>query len=279
MLEEIERREASRAEQQSIYDDAWRALHTNEPDAVTMELRRAFSGEAVFPLGLVNETALIVVACPEPEEIIADHEPALTGAGQPTVHKRSKTRINELYMAAIGSRTLAAVTRALAAGPGLATVACLAARPSRASGPIWEAIYFGAFDRTTVDQLRVSCWSANPDDILVALDRPADVEYDAVGRTLKPLPLDPELLAVLERLSGRTQDFDRLSIDADQAAATAFLTGPTEAPSDALTADTLEDDGAEEPRNRDFWAVAAEDSRKLDEVFDEIRRHTPSAPD
>jgi hypothetical protein len=41
----------------------------------------------------------------------------VTAAGLPTIHKRSKTRINDLYTAAIGSRTLAAVKRTLPQHP------------------------------------------------------------------------------------------------------------------------------------------------------------------
>jgi len=224
---EVERLERSRIDQQIVYDDEWRRLQRNDPPTVVSALREAFAGEAVTPLGAEDATALIVVACPGPDEIIADQEPAVTGAGRPTVRKRSKTQINELYAAAIGSRILGAVDRALSAAPALDALAVVAIRESESSERGWDAVYIAIFEREVLDELKASCWSDDPNDILDAIDLPEEASYDTGGRTgeVRPLPLedDPELRAVLERMDARTSEDEESVSRADQLAAAVFL--------------------------------------------------------
>lgn len=145
--QETARLERLRAQQQAAYDDEWQRLDGCDPPTVVHVLRQAFADEAVTALGALGAAALIVVACPAREEIIASQEPAVTSTGRLTVRKRSQTQMNDLYAAAVGSRILGAAKRALAAAPMLDAVACVAVRRGAAIQHDWEAIYLAVFER------------------------------------------------------------------------------------------------------------------------------------
>src|SRR5436190_9344526 len=122
LQQEMGRREAQRAEQQAALDRAWQQQVDADPDSVTAALRAEFPEDAVRVLGYLDRVAVLVVACPDIDEVIALREPAFTSAGRPTVRPRTETRRNDLYLSAIASHILAAVGRAISTAPGVAAV-------------------------------------------------------------------------------------------------------------------------------------------------------------
>jgi len=131
LQQEMGRREAQRAEQQAALDRAWQQQVDADPDSVTAALRAEFPEDAVRVLGYLDRVAVLVVACPDIDEVIALREPAFTSAGRPTVRPRTETRRNDLYLSAIASHILAAVGRAISTAPGVAAVSCVAVRAAK----------------------------------------------------------------------------------------------------------------------------------------------------
>jgi hypothetical protein len=147
VAEETARREGARESHQLEMDAAWSRLKANDPEMVAAALRDAFGEAAISVVGMIlgTSTALVAVVVPRLEDSIADREAGYTPTGRPTLNERTKTRMNEMYLAVLASRILYAANVALAAAPGLDGVRCVAVRVNN-SGML-EPIYAGTLRR------------------------------------------------------------------------------------------------------------------------------------
>ena len=202
---EVSRREAERAEWQAILDREWQQEADADVGSITATLRAAFPHDAVTVIGCLDRVAVLVVACPDMDGVIARKEPAVTSAGRPTMRARTETRRNDLYLSAVASIVLAAVGRALSVTPGITAVTCVAVRAGKAGARAWEPIYVGTFDRAYAQRLVAEgSWSQNTDALARALEEADEVDLDITGRTHQiaalDLSADPGLAAIIAQL-------------------------------------------------------------------------------
>jgi hypothetical protein len=193
LVEETARRNAAREREQLEHDERWRRLLANDPETVGDALRDAFGEAPVSVVGMVVGTsvALVAVVVPRLEDAIADREAGYTPTGRPTLNGRTKTRMNELYLAVIASRTLFAANAALAAAPGLEGVRCVAVRIDNAGGP--EPIYAGTLQKYLLEDLKGRAWIAEP-DLLARIPAMADdAKVNRRGRAREVCALPPDI--------------------------------------------------------------------------------------
>jgi len=201
---EAERREAGRTAEQAELDREWERLQANDPDVTMSALERAFADNEApaAPIDCEGDRLTVVMQFGPPEEIVPERKPARTPAGKPTLKKRTKTEVNELYLQALGSNVLATVKEAFAVAPGVQLVQVLAVRWETAGKNAGElaAIYAGGFDRASYES------AAGSRDLGRALELAAESELNLKGQTAQVAPLTlaerPDITAVLEQLSG-----------------------------------------------------------------------------
>jgi HEAT repeats len=226
--EETRRRDADQAQRQAVLERGWRRQRDADPDSLTASLRAAFPEETVTVIGVLDGVAVLVVACPRLDEVIAPMEPAFTSAGRPTLRARTETRRNDLYRAALASHVLAAVGRALSLTPGITAVSCVAVRMAERGALQSEPIYVGTFDRAYAERLVADGrWSPDPQALASAVEEAEDVDLEMTAKTHRMDPLDvsadPGLAAVIGQLDAaiRSDDTDVRRTDAQ--ALRAFL--------------------------------------------------------
>src|SRR5437899_830894 len=183
-------------------DREWQRLIDAGPDSVTEILRAAFPDGTATALGYLEGVAVLIVTCPDMDEVIAETEPAFTTAGRRIMRARSETRRNDLYLSAIASRVLAAVGRALSTTPAVEAATCVAVRASASSNRPWEPIYVGTFERAYADRLLVDGrWSPDPDTLAAAVEEAEEGELELSDGTHEIVALDladdPGLAAVI----------------------------------------------------------------------------------
>jgi hypothetical protein len=162
LVEETARREAARAREQATLDEQWHRLLANDSEAVGAAIRDALGDAPVVVVGMVvgEPTALLAVVVPPRDQAVADREAGYTPTGRPTLHTRSKTVMNELYLGVLGSRLLFATNVALAAAPSLDGVRCVALCIRESGLP--EPIYAGTFQRSQLESLKGTVWDSDP---------------------------------------------------------------------------------------------------------------------
>ena len=143
----IEReREARHAEEERAAADVWSRWTANDPEIVLRALEAAFAdnGTPAAPIDCSNEAVTIVLLFPG-VELIPEQKPALSPTGKPTLRKRTKGDVNDLYAAHVASSVLATVREAFAVAPGANEVKALAVRrdPRGGSDGFLTAIYAG----------------------------------------------------------------------------------------------------------------------------------------
>jgi hypothetical protein len=185
--------EAHRAEEQrhtqAALDAAWRALMANDPDAVLHAIEAAFADNEA-PAAAVDvqgARVTLLMMAPDPA-VVPERKPALTPAGRPTLKKRTKAELNDLYVSAIASYVFATVKEALAVAPGLqdANIIVLRREPSAGLGDDKVvALFAGRFPRTLLDDVH---WNAI--DLARVLDEVPDALLRRRGRTGELAPLD-----------------------------------------------------------------------------------------
>ena len=199
---ETSRRAAAQRLAQGLLNIQWQRLQAGEPEAVHAAVRTALTESAVTPLGCAGSTVVLVVAIADRDELIGDQEPAYTQAGRPTVRKRTQTRMNDLYVAAMASRLLGAGRRAAAAAPAIEEVFIIGIVPVD-DAEEWEAVYEGAFTRDYL-LTRVGAIPNQVGPLTDALDDAEDAAWGVVGRTRELGTLDtdddPGLAAVISRM-------------------------------------------------------------------------------
>jgi HEAT repeat protein len=275
--EEIRRREAVQAEQQAVLDSEWQRLIDADPSSVTETLRAAFHDGTVTVLGSLDGIAVLIVACPDIDDVIADKEPAFTGVGRPTVNARSEIRRNDLYLSAIASRVLAAVGRALSTTPAVEAVTCVAVRPCGTSDRPWEPIYVGTFQRAYAERLLAEGrWSPEPEALAEAVEEAEEVDLELTGRTYDIAALDlsddPGLMAVMDQMDPAIRSDESAARTSDQEAVETFLGygGTEQDTDDEKRGDELAD------LQRDTDRAAAEPPSGAESTHDEPAHDEPT---
>lgn len=191
------RAQAQRAKQAEL-DREWKLLCSNDPETVLRTVSAALAGNdaPAAALGCAGDELLLALRFGHPS-LVPERRADLTPTGKPTTKKRTKTEINELYLEAMSSHVLAAVSEALAAAPGIGTVACLVVREER-PGRL-SMLYAGRFHRS---EAREWIEASYPSDFL---ERAPDSLLEIGGRTneIRPLDLDdePRLREALEQIA------------------------------------------------------------------------------
>ncbi len=196
---EKDRREAERKAGQAQLDEEWERLLRNEPEVTIAALEHAFADNEApaAPIDCDGERTTVVMQFPSPEAIVPERKPARTPTGKPTLKKRTKTEVNELYVKALGSNVLATVKEAFAVAPGTRIVQILVIRRERDAKHAGElaAIYTGAFERGSYE---AASGGRDPARALTLAD---DAGLNLKGRTnaVAPIPLSdrPDLQEVL----------------------------------------------------------------------------------
>jgi hypothetical protein len=184
----------------------------------------------------------------EHPDLIPDQIAAETPSGAPTLHKRTKTQRNELYLETLASHVLATVREGFAVAPALTAMSVLVVRREPVDEPGHNeelaAIYLGTFTKAFAigqDWRRI--------DLLNVLDEPEDALLTTRGRTGEVSILDlsdePEAQAVLEHLAN----------------ALGITVGPTDAAEEEPKVDTADDHKAPHAALRGVVPVSASSSR------------------
>jgi hypothetical protein len=256
--ERAESERLARAQEQadSEYETARAKLLTNDAAEVTTVLRRVFSPSKVSVVGSLGGLVLLVIACPQREDAIADQEPTSTSAGRPTVRKRSQTTTNDLYAGALSSSLFAAAHQALVAAPGLTEVVCLLLRSQGTSGA-QELLYAG---RVTHDYLSdfLAGKATDPLVLAEALEGVPDAWVETTGRTRELVALEiedcPGLAAVLNRIA-TSHSYNGAAANAQDAAAVRAVLADLE---ELRGEDGVDDEGGTDDRATTEGDVAVE---------------------
>ncbi len=196
---EAERREKEHADEQQAFDDHWRRLSDNDPDTTLAALEQAFADNEA-PAAAIDcdgDRITVVMQFVAPEAIVPERKPARTPTGKRTLKKRTKTEVNDLYLAALGSNVLATVKETFAVAPGAELVQILVVRREADGGP--AAIYAGSFDRGG------NAGASGTRDPARSLGLAGDALLHLKGRAATVSPLDlrdrDDLAAVLEQVA------------------------------------------------------------------------------
>jgi len=130
-------------------------------------------------------------------------------AGRPSLKKRSRADINDLYVAAMASSVLATVRQALAVAPAADEVRVVVLRNTPATAALPDAgirvIYAGVFRRQNMDRVH---WEAiDPEEELLGAGG-AELVRKGAARTVVPLGVDAHrrMAAVLQAFSAAEVD-------------------------------------------------------------------------
>ncbi|MBO0743434.1 MAG: hypothetical protein J2P43_00325, partial [Candidatus Dormibacteraeota bacterium] len=189
---------------QAEADASFNKLVGNDPEAVLSALEAAFEDNQspAAAIECSGATATIVILFGH-SDAVPDRKPAVTPTGKPTLHKRSKTEREEVYLAALSSTILATVREGFACAPGLDRFAVLVVRSNRAAisaADGLEAIYIGVFNRQRLDQLdwgRINCVH----EVVGAPGAKINRRGSAGQVTALDVSNEPELKRVLRTLS------------------------------------------------------------------------------
>lgn len=154
IADEAARRQQNHDDRQAEADALYAKLVGNDPITVLSALEAAFEDNQSAAAGVdcSGATASVVILFGSPDSI-PDRKPATTPTGKPTLHKRSKTEREDLYLAALGSTVLATVKEGFACCPGLEQILVLVARRNPTALTVadgLEAIYIGGFRRMRI---------------------------------------------------------------------------------------------------------------------------------
>jgi len=185
---ENQRRAAERLAQQAAIDDDWQHLQANDPGVTLGILEEAFADNEA-PAAAVDcegDHTTVVMQFITPEAIVPERKPARTPTGKPTLKRRTKTEINHLYLAALGSNVLATVKETFAVAPGTQVIQLLVVRRETSGKLAGEltAIYAGSFDRAAYVS---AAGTRNPGR---SIERAGDALLNLKGQAETVSPLD-----------------------------------------------------------------------------------------
>lgn len=171
-------------------DERWRRLVAHDPHTVIEAVDSAFADNASDSTcidagehpgtGRRYVTAVVVFGTPE---MVPERKAAVTPGGRPTLHKRSMTERNAVYLRALASTVLATVREAFAVAVSAqdVNVVVLQALPGQARP---RPIYLGQFSRRQIEQID---W-LTADPVSVVRSTPdAQLQLRGVARAVTPL--------------------------------------------------------------------------------------------
>lgn len=171
-------------------DERWQGLVEHDPHTVIDAVDSAFADNAsdstCIDAGEHPETrrryVTVVVVFGTPE-MVPERKAALTPTGRPTLHKRSKTERNSVYLTALASTVLATVKEAFAVAVSAddVNVVVLQSAPGE---PRPRPIYLGQFGRRQVEQID---WPTVDPVSVVRSTAEAQLSLKGVSRTVTPL--------------------------------------------------------------------------------------------
>jgi len=201
VIAEHARQSQTRDLQQGELDSAWSSLISNDPTAVIAQLEAAFEDNDMPAAALdVQEDRLVVaMSLPPRAYLVPERKAAETPSGKPTVHKRTKTEQNSLYLAVLASNVIATAKEAFAVAPGIQYLTVLAVVKDDARELI-EPLFVGSFRRTALEGLDFSTT-----DVLDAAFSRALIQQTGRTGQLKTLDLsdEDELREVIQQLAGQ----------------------------------------------------------------------------
>jgi hypothetical protein len=196
------RRDQAREAEQAKLEADWARLEANDPMTTMTALEEAFADNSspAAPINCEHKTTTVVMQFPQPEDVVPERKPDFTPTGKPTLKKRNKTEINELYVRALASNVLATVKEAFAVAPGTELVQMLVVRreiDKKHAGNL-AAVYIGEFHRESSGTVGVG-------DLRAALVSAPEAELVLKGKTEQVAPLDlrdrPDLQGVLGQVA------------------------------------------------------------------------------
>jgi hypothetical protein len=153
------------------------------------------------PIDCRNDKATVVVLFGS-LDAMPEKKPAITAAGRPTLKRRNKTELNDLYARSMASTVLATAKEAFAVAPGLQELSVLVLRKDLRAEKAKQyvaAIYVGTFSRARLEQ-----WNWPRIDPLEELLLTPDALFTSKGATAQVSPLDlthePQLEEVVTQL-------------------------------------------------------------------------------
>lgn len=199
---EVARIRADHAQEQADADRWWQALLANDPDVVADQLETAYADNllAAVPAAIVDDVAHVAMTADRPEHLVGEREPTVTGKGNLSLAKMTKTRRNELYGQAVVSSILAVAAETFAVAPGITRIELAVVQPDADDGP--AVIALAELDRehtveVSAGRVRVRTPASTTLDEQRLVTRPG-------GRTgsLTPLPTseDDDLAMLLDTL-------------------------------------------------------------------------------
>lgn len=181
----------------SAFHERWNALSAHDRDTVVEAVDEALAEHAsestCVDAGIDSDSeryVSCVVTLGHPE-LVPNRYVATNLAGRPALKKRSRSAINDLYVAAMGSTVLATVRQALAVAPAAEKVRMAVVRtaPATAAAPDGSirVIYTGVFPRHDMDAVQ---WQTIDPESELLRARGAKLVRRGSARTVVPLDED-----------------------------------------------------------------------------------------
>ncbi len=202
-------REHRHQQAQTELDARWNELRANDPEVTMATLAEAFEDNEMHaaPLSVHGAEATLAVIVPG-EEIVPNHRPTTTQAGNLSLQKMTKTDRSGWYLTAVCGHVLAAVRETFAVAPGLESsrVAAVRVGPPDAYGhPRSEVLLVATFTRGALSGID---WAGAPSPDVVQ-QAATDLSANFAGRVKQLQPLDltdePELGALLAAIDVETE--------------------------------------------------------------------------
>jgi hypothetical protein len=207
---ERDRRSKKCAAEQAELDADWERLRANDPETTLAVLEAAFADNAspAAAIDCSGEQITVAMRFPTPEQIVPEKKPDHTLRGKPTLKKRKKGEINQLYLESMASNVLATVKEAFAVAPGTNSVQIVVIRRETEGKQASEfaPIYVGEFAREGL------VTTAGGPGLLGTVSDAAEADLNLTGQAQRVDPLKPaehpELEELLAQLNSGLADAD-----------------------------------------------------------------------
>ena len=191
---------------QAEADAHWSGLLANQPKIVMATLEIAFEDNEspAAAIDCVGACVTTLIMFPS-TDIVPTGKPAVTPGGKQTLHPRTQSERNRLYLAALGSTVLATAKEALAVAPALNEISVVVVRKDREAptpGDYLTVIYAGRFLRDRMESLD---WQRIDVTVELLIAPDALLNRRGPAKEIAPLDLDdqPGLRTLLQQLHGQ----------------------------------------------------------------------------